>query len=143
MNRRDVLTMAAALFGYGVAGCFTPQGSEARIDFTGNISSSGNRTRVNGYIYASGSTEREKYRNVSIAFYAQDGTLLERDSLGTLPAGQGELFLNHSVPPEARAIVFESDDFWNEDMLVYYYCYDDSEDTWGLARASSRDGLRC
>lgn len=116
MNRRDILATTAALFGFGSAGCFTPQGSEARIDFTGNISDSGNGTRIDGYVYASGSTERENYRNVSITFYAEDGTLLERDSLGTLPGGQGELFFNHSVLPEARAIVFESDDFWNEDM---------------------------
>lgn len=143
MNRRDAIAATVGVLLSGTPGCFTPEGQEAYIEFTGSINNTSGRNRIDGHIYATGSTERDSYRNVSIIFYDENGNVLKRDVLGTLPAGQGELLFNYTIPAEARAITFDSDDFWKEDLLVYYFCYNAQEGVWVQARASSRNAMTC
>lgn len=143
MKRREAVAATVGALLSGAAGCFTPEGEEAYIEFTGSINDTSDGNRLDGYIYATSSTERDTYRDVSIIFYDENRDVIKRDELGSLPGGQGELFFNYSIPADARTIAFDSDDFWKENMVVYYFCYDAEEGEWGQARTASRDGMTC
>jgi len=123
-----------------LAACTTPQGDEVTVDFYGEINMTNGSTELEGYLSTGGGLgDQDKYDDVTVYFVAEDGSILDQKRLGDINATYGRLNVSVSTGVHPHFIVFHSDDFWDEKVLVTYREYVDGE--WAHRRASSRSGL--
>jgi hypothetical protein len=95
---------------------------------------------MQGVVVTSGGIpDREVYRNISLKFYSEDGTLLYQKLVGDLKTDSPRLEVSIDANIQPKYIVISSSDFYNEPMAVEYYAWDGSE--YVIKSATARSNL--
>jgi hypothetical protein len=107
-----------------VSGCTTPQ---VNVVFIGSMNASHGNFSMNGSIQDQAQGEPDRFEEVVVSLYSQNGTVLNRTSLGTIEGKSRPFRMNASRLP--KYIIIDSPDFWtSESTSVAYYVRTGDED---------------
>lgn len=122
-----------------LAGC-VPSGDEIQLEFHGELNTTGEEFHMQGRLIITGGTvDRTVYRDVAVILYSKERTVLYRETLGDLTREHAWLNVSISTAEPPEYVIFDSRDFYHEDMKVEYLKRDDGQ--YLTKRAGSRDAL--
>lgn len=131
--------MLAVVLTVPLAGC-VPQGESVSITYHGSINATDTQFTMEGFLSSGGGIpDRDRYRNVRVTLYSINGTVISSQSLGNLPANYGSRNVSITTSRIPQYVVFESPDFWTEQMQVEYYVNADGE--YRIEYATARSEL--
>lgn len=132
--KQPLLVITVAVF-VTMAGCpgQTPAG--------GIITHSGDKIVTDGEFYLDGEVMNTgyaspEYANVTIYLYAEDGTLIKSQSIGTVERSTNVTMQSGRVP---KYIIIDSPNFWKYDIQVDYWEYNESTGEYLPRSVASRN----
>jgi|GEM_PF-4747985 len=141
MNNPAAILLVVVVMGT-LAGCYIHEQGNGSLTYQDNITVSDSSFRMNGSIGISGTMEQEVYENISAEFYAEDGILIHRETLGTIESKSDRLTVRISLDTVPQYIVFDSPDIWDgETEIVYYVRSEHAANGYRLERTTDRSEL--
>jgi hypothetical protein len=123
-TRRDSMGWKAAVAVCLVvvsAGCgAVPSGGAVAVSYLGQVDVT-SQFVMDGYLTTSGGNGDERYEDVAVHLYAENGTLLCAESIGDLDADDGRLDVSLATDGEPKYVVFTAADFWSGTVTVDYF----------------------
>jgi len=124
-----------------LSGCFIEGTEGGSLTYTGfNVSD--NRLTMRGdLVFVGPNPPQDKYENITFKLYAEDGTLLYREQLGTLDAPSGKVSVSASTSPVPKYVIFDSPDIWDGTTGVDYYVYSQETNHYDVRTTTDRSEL--
>jgi len=142
MIRRRQFLFAVIIVSLG--GCGYPdQGT--RLDYDGEFNESQNSFHMDGYVELTAvNPVRNNYNNITVEFYARNGTLLHKERLGSLQDRSDRLKVSVRTTNTPYYIIFDSPDIWtgkDQTSIVYYTRSETGYQGYQLNHANKRSDL--
>ena len=105
-----------------LSGCYVEPGSGTSLEVDGHPNASETGFSWEGQVRLSGGIPTEEvYEDIHVEFYAENGSLIYKERLGTLHNRSERLNVSVSLSVVPYYVVFDSQDIWDGDMGVPYY----------------------
>lgn len=126
MNK-NALMIATVIIVSSLSGCFVEPGREVSLEFDGHSKVSDGEFNMTGQVRLSGGIPtKDVYRDIHLELYAENGSLLYKDKLGTLHNRSERLDVSVSLSKVPYYVIFDSQDFWDANSGVPYYVRSES-----------------
>lgn len=126
-----------------LSGCFVEPGEGASIGFDGSFNVTDEEFEMDGQLWLGGGAPAQgEYRVIRLELYAENGTLLYEEDLGTLHNRSDRLDVSVSLRTVPYYVVFNSSDIWDgETAIDYYVRSQDAYQGYQLNTATEREEL--
>lgn len=136
----NICIFVVVLFAVSLSACTYPTGDEVNISYYGEIDDGNGSFELTGYVSSGGGIgDQDQFKYITVYFLGENESVVDREYLGDVNATYGRLNVSVSTTADPHFIVFNSDDFWDENVWVEYLEYVDGE--YATRRASSQSEL--
>lgn len=104
------------------SGCYVEPGTGGSLAYDGTLEVSDGEFTMQGDLeFEGGRMPQDEYENITLELYAENGTLLYKEHLGTIHDKSDKLDVSVSLSTVPHYVIFDSPDIWDGQTGVDYY----------------------
>lgn len=120
--KREILFGISVILAVSFSGCYVEPGVGGSLAFDGTFDLSDDEFTMKGDLeFEGGRMPQDKYENITLELYAQNGTLLYKEHLGTIHNKSHKLNVSVSFSSIPYYVIFDSPDIWDGKTGIDYY----------------------
>lgn len=118
----NVIVCFTVILALPLSGCYTEPTTGGSLAYDGFFDISDGEFTMHGDLeFEGGLMPQDKYGNITLELYDENGTLLYKEHLGTIHNKSDKLNISVSISTIPHYVIFDSPDIWGGQIGVPYY----------------------